>query len=119
MDVRTEQFYSHENQCTQILNLSSPVVECLSVIASVLLLSKSIFFSSLKSNLIQDLFSQRSVDLPRVKHSAMFVLIATVILCYFKYPCALVDIHFNNANIQVVAFYHLILKEFPHGQETL
>ena len=32
-------------------------------------------------NIIPDGFSQKAVDLPRVKHPAMFVLIPTAILC--------------------------------------
>ena len=58
-------------------------------------------------------FYQKGVDLPRAKLSAMFVLIATVILCYFKHACVLVNIYFNDMKIyrwiHCMSYIHIVV----------
>ena len=76
------------------------------MIASVLLLSRC-FFVLLNHNLRRILL-KRCVDLSRAKHSAMFFLIATVVLCSFKHSCVLVHIYFNDIQVDICV-YHIYI----------
>ena len=65
-------------------------------------------------NVIRDGFYQKGADLPRAKPWAMFVLIATAILCQFKHACVLVNIYFNDMQIYRRMYYisHMHIHSF-------